>query len=260
MYLFDTHCHLQDDLLKDDIDGIMRRAAERDVAYMQCCSVSENDWPAVIELSRRYLCIIPALGIHPWYLSSLPSGWLSVLEKLLLSDSRIAVGEIGLDYMLPQKNDEVQKTVFYEQVQLARRLKRPVSIHCRKAWGSLLDMLRTDTTLHGTMIMHSYGGSVELLEELQSYGAYFSFSGAITHEKNRRCREAAVMVRSDRLLMETDSPDMLPVNYSGPNEPSNLPVVAQCLADLRSVSFELIADSTTANAETIFFGRSRGEQ
>jgi TatD DNase family protein len=254
MHFFDTHCHLQDERIKNDSKGIVDRAIAAGVKNMLCCGSTEDDWPEVIALSRNYPGIYAAVGLHPWYIASRSPHWLSSLEELLHSNPQLAIGEIGLDHALEAYNEIEQMTVFTEQLQLARKMKRPVSMHCRKAWGSLMALLRSGQISPTGLVIHSYSGPVELVKELESYGIMLSFSGSITYKRNHRGRAAAIAVSGNHLLIETDSPDISPVNHQGTNEPSTLPAVAQVLAQLRSVTIEEIAATTTATAQTLLGG------
>ena len=141
---------------------------------------------------------------------------------------------------------------FHEQLTLARRLGRPVSIHCRRAWGSLLELFRNNRGIAEESVIHSYGGPVELIGELAGYGVSFSFSGSITRERNRRGRKAATAVPPERLLIETDSPDIQPVNHEGNNEPATLVRVAEALAGLRGKTVDAIAEVTFTNGDRLF--------
>jgi TatD DNase family protein len=111
MSLFDTHCHLQNTALLNDIDGVLSRAAKAGVTRMLCCATCENDWQAVIDLAGSQGCIVPALGIHPWYMSGRSPDWLDKLEETA-KKSGAAIGEIGIDHDRDQRNDEEQHAVF----------------------------------------------------------------------------------------------------------------------------------------------------
>ncbi|MBN1576021.1 MAG: TatD family hydrolase [Chitinispirillaceae bacterium] len=252
MQLFDSHCHLQDERIVENAEAIIGRALAAGVKWMLCCGSAENDWHAVIALAGRFPCIIPALGIHPWYVAERREGWLDRLEALLRNDPRIALGEIGLDHALKERDDGNQINVFYEQLRLARKLGRPASIHCRTAWGSLMELLRRERGIAVNSVIHSYSGPVELVAELVHCGVSISFSGSITYEKNRRGRDALRKVPDDRLLIETDSPDIPPVNHTGSNEPAMLIMVAKAVARLRGACVDEIGAITVANGNHLF--------
>jgi len=250
--LFDSHCHLQDMRIVTDIDAVMKRAGAVGIKRIVCCGTSEDDWCEVLLLAKRYRAITPALGIHPWYAAGRSEFWLGRLEELLERDEGIAVGEIGLDHALPQRDDDDQMKLFYEQLSLAARLGRPVSIHCRKAWGSIMQLFRREPGIAAGSVIHSYSGPPELVGELTGYGVSLSFSGAITYTGNRRCREAAALTPVDKLLIETDSPDIVPSGWSGHNEPASLEKVASALAFVRGIGMAEAAERTFANGCAVF--------
>lgn len=258
MNLFDAHCHLQDDRLAPDLEGAMQRATQVGVRRFLCCGSSERDWPQVAALSRKYPGVIPSFGLHPWYVRDRSTEWLAHLTRALL-DTRSVVGEIGLDHAIEPRNDEEQESVFMAQLHLARELNRPASIHCRRAWEHLLAVLNKSGPLPRGFMIHSYSGAPEFVKPLAELGAFFSFSGSLTRAGNKRGQRAAREVPADRLLVETDAPDLPPVIHDGDhvsepavNEPANLRYVVQALAEARGCSMDQIAELTWNNACRLF--------
>ena len=255
MRLFDSHCHLQDARLLPAVDDVVRRAAAAGVERMLCCGSAGDDWNDVLGVSERYPAVIPALGLHPWYVAERSPRWLETL-RALLELSGASIGEIGLDHWREPVDEEAQEEVFVAQLALAAELGRPVSIHCLKAWGKMMEILQTRKLPAAGMVFHSYAGPVELVEPLAELGAYFSFSGSITREGNKRGHKAVAAVPWDRLLVETDSPDLKPVFAEkapdSPNEPANLVHVAAMVAKLRAASVEEVAARTRQNAVRLF--------
>lgn len=252
MRLFDSHCHLQDERIFLKADAIVARARNAGVRAMLCCGSSESDWDAVKVLSLSYPEIIPAFGIHPWYIQLRTGRWLDKLEAQLVDFPAAAVGEIGLDHARDGRNDEEQAAVFISQLKLAHKLNRPVSIHCRKAWAELASMLKEYGLPNGGVI-HSWSGAPDLVPMFEKAGASISFSGSITFDRNKRGRASAIVVSEDRLLIETDSPDIPPMGTAeGDNEPANLVKVAEKIAALRGKTTEEIAELTYRNAYDIF--------
>jgi TatD DNase family protein len=193
--------------------------------------------------------------VHPWYVDRLSDGWEARLEEYLRRDGTAAVGEIGLDNAVDPRNDVRQADVFARQLEIAGRLQRPVSIHCRKAWGSLLSILRGAGGLRFGGAVHSYSGPPDLVGELESLGCCISFSGSILIPGGRRAAESLRIVSRDRLLIETDSPDILPRGASGPNnEPANLPVILYKVAEILGEPSETVASRTFDNAVRVFGG------
>ena len=258
MNLFDAHCHLQDERLAPNLDGAVQRATQAGVRRFLCCGSSEHDWPLVATLARKYHGVIPAFGLHPWYVRDRSTEWLAHLTHAL-SDAPSVVGEIGLDHAIEPRNDEEQESVFAAQLHLARELNRPASIHCRRAWEQLLAVLKKSGALPRGFMIHSYSGAPEFVKPLADLGAFFSFSGSITRSGNKRGHRAAREVPADRLLIETDAPDLPPVIHEGDhisepsvNEPANLRYVVSALAGVRGCSIDQIAELTWNNACRLF--------
>lgn len=143
------------------------------------------------------------------------------------------------------------------QMELACRLKRPVSFHCRRAWEPLLKAL-DDLPLPSGFVVHSYSGSPELITEFCKRGGYISFSGSLTRSRNRRAQAACVATPEERLLIETDAPDMSPSIGDNPpetnvsNEPANLVHILQALANYRGQPLDRLAERTMRNARLLF--------
>lgn len=262
MRLFDSHCHLQDERLAPHLEAVLRRAAEAGVDGALCCGSSESDWEAVRRLAASQSFIRPAYGLHPWYVTERSPHWLDALQARL-NDPAAGVGEIGLDHALDRGTFAAQEECFLAQIKLAAEWRRPVSLHCRRAWGRLMELLDAHGWPPDGVVLHSYSGSRDLIEPLARRGAFFSFSGAITHERNARGREAAAAVPDDRLLVETDAPDIpaaLPTAMAALagadgrplSEPAHLVLTLRTLASLRHVPEETLAELTWRNAGRIF--------
>jgi TatD DNase family protein len=172
------------------------------------------------------------------------------------------IGEIGLDQSLEPLNKDAQEDVFRAQLDLARKHERPVTIHCRRAWGWLMDILKTEEIPNGFQV-HAYGGSVELIAPLAEMGAYFSFGGSSLWENNHRAKDALLAIPSDRLLIETDSPAILPPEeyrtkkaFSADgkelNHPANLPVIAESIALILEKSPEALREQLWDNSKRFF--------
>jgi TatD DNase family protein len=253
MRLFDTHCHLQDERIFTKADECIARAREAGVVRMLCCGTRESDWDSVKTLSARYPEIVPAFGQHPWFVSERSEIWLEKLETILMEIPAAAVGEIGLDHALDERNDEAQAMVFTAQLKLARKLKRAVSIHCRKAWGSMIEIIEKQCGTPDGGVIHSYSGTPDLIRKLEALNISFSFSGSITYDRNKRGRASLAAVAERSLLVETDSPDIPPAGV-GPeaNEPAQCVAIVQKMAELRGTTAEKIGEITFRNATRIF--------
>ena len=253
MQLFDAHNHLQDERIFPDIEGVMRRAREAGVVAMGIKGCCESDWPQVVEITGKYKGVHPAFGLHPWFIAKRSNAWLETLEHMLEQHSHASVGEIGIDHMVADYDQADQELVFLSQMDLARRLQRPVSIHCRGAWGRLIELLDDFGEVSRGMLIHCFGGSAEVAVELVKRGAYISFAGSITRLNNKKAGPAIRAVPDDRILIETDAPDILPTTAEGPlNEPANIRLVLAKAAECKGCSEEEFAERTFRNAERFF--------
>ncbi|XP_059292554.1 uncharacterized protein LOC132623631 [Lycium barbarum] len=212
MKLFDSHCHLQDPRIINMVPKIIRTTTETGVVHFAVNGVSEKDWHLVKEMSESYPCIVPNFGLHPWFITERTPNWLKTLRGYLEATPAAAVGEIGIDKgSFGKKIDFAdQVDVCRQQLQLANELERPASIHCVRAFGDLLELLKSVGPVPAGFILHSYLGSAEMVPEFAKLGAYFSFSGFLMSMKESKAKKMLKSVPKDRILLETDAPDALP--------------------------------------------------
>jgi TatD DNase family protein len=241
--LVDAHLHLQFPELLGDVDIVVKRAKEAGVTAMVCNGTSPADWPVVADLARRHRCIIPCFGVHPWHVAQATAGWEDQLNRHL-DAMPSAVGEIGIDRWIEPRDEMLQERVFRRQLAIARERRLPVMIHCLRAWDWLMQILASEPPLPAGMLIHAYGGSVEMIPRLSKRGALFSFTGATFEPRRQKLRDALRAVPRDRLLAETDAPSMLPPEglrvepptcrgVPVPNEPGNLPLIVRAMAGER---------------------------
>jgi TatD DNase family protein len=254
---FDAHCHLQDERLLATREAVFSRAANAGVKALSCCGTSEKDWEQVRELAGAHESVRPSFGLHPWYAAGRSDSWADVLVSYLKEMPQACVGEIGLDHALDESTFADQEAVFRRQLAIAADYKRPVTIHCRRAFGRLVELLR----LHGGVfqggIVHSYSGPAELVKTIEGFGLSISFSGSVTFPKNKRARTAVAAVSPDRLCIETDSPDLKPYQCATElNEPANIVSVAEAVSSLLGMPVGEAAAQTWRNAFLVF---NRGE-
>jgi TatD DNase family protein len=254
--LFDTHCHLQASRLQALGPALFDRAEAAGVKGFIVMATDPQDWPDVAALADARPSVLPAFGVHPWYLpDEAPEAWLGPLEALLRSRPAAWVGEIGLDRTAGPPLER-QEEAFAPQLALAGRLGRPASLHCRRTWDRLGWYLARRPHPEVPVVLHSFGGSVDVARQFLDYNAWFSFSGALTRTRNARLPEVVKFLPRDRVLIETDSPDLLPQdlwrqNPDRPNEPAHLVEVLRRLADVWSVSPEFASGLLEANTKKL---------
>ncbi|MCX7933688.1 MAG: TatD family hydrolase [Planctomycetota bacterium] len=248
MRLVDSHCHLQDQRLSREREAVMARAAAAGVRVLVSNTAEAAEWEAAQAQSAP--AIVNFLGIHPWYADQQPPDWEERLRALAAVGS-IGIGEIGLDHLKAQSSGEAQKEVFVRQWQIAQRYGLPAAVHCVRAWDCLWAIVNRLPPPPAWMI-HAFGGSGDWLAKLAQRGAWFSFGGAITYERNQKARRAAATAPLERILLESDAPDFLPqaARAAGKktNEPACLPEVAEALAALRGMPLAELAEILWENS------------
>jgi len=250
---FDAHCHLQDPRARADLYGALLRAQSAGVTAMSCCGSCESDWLEVKRLAQSNAAVLPSFGLHPWYVGERTEEWADVLAALLKETPGAGVGEIGLDHSLDASAFGDQESVFSRQLAIAAEYGRPVTIHCRRAFGRLIELIRLSGGVLQGGIVHSFSGPAELVKTLEGFGLSISFSGSITFPGSKRARAAVTAVSPGRLCLETDSPDIVPHGCAAPvNEPANITAVARAAAELLGVSVREVAELTFSNASRVF--------
>lgn len=261
--LYDAHNHLQDERLDPWRKQIITMLPQTGLAEMIVNGSCEEDWPAVAELARQHAFIRPAFGLHPWYVKERTSKWATMLRQLLLDHPHAVVGEIGLDRWIENPDIDAQLECLQTQLALAVEFDRPATIHCLRAFGLLEETLRQCTLPRRGFLLHSYGGPAEMIPGFVKLGAYFSLSPYFGHP--RKAAQLAVFkaVPLDRLLAETDAPDMWPPDELNPhplqtadgkalNHPANLRVSYELLAQVRGMEAAELEWAIAANYNALF--------
>ena len=178
-----------------------------------CNGTSPLDWDLVTSLAKLYPNeLIPFYGVHPWYVDALPENWLVNLHSFLVN-SGCGIGEIGLDKAHSSKADfDHQKSVFKEQLDLALSLDLPVTVHCVRAWGILLEILQDKLLINIAnnkysripVMIHSFNGSLEIMKQLTNMGVFISVSPYLLSVKAEYLREVLKEAPLERILVESD--------------------------------------------------------
>ena len=249
--LVDSHCHLDDSRFDGDREAVIRRAQEAGVGLM--LGIGTGDGPpeleAAVRLAEQYDCVYATVGVHPHDAAKASDETLTLLEKLAGHPKVLALGEVGLDFHYDNSPRDQQRRVFADQLQLARKLRKPVVIHTRDAWSETIGMLEEHWGGSGLPgIMHCFSGGVAEARRCLGLGFYLSFAGTVTYAKATAVQEAAREAPLDRLLVETDAPYLAPAPHRGKrNEPAFVVETARKLAALRGAPLEAIVAATTAN-------------
>ena len=257
--IVDTHCHLDAELFIESAAELYTSAQQAGVGYIVIPAVERVNFTRVQQLAQQHQGLVYALGIHPLYVPHATEQDLVVLEQLIeqsLSDGRfVAIGEIGLDFFVPELCTDMMRAKqidFYNrQLALAQRFNLPVLLHVRRSQDVILKYLRRYQL---TGIAHAFNGSWQQAEQFVNLGFALGFGGAMTFTRAKQIRRLAQQVDLSSIVLETDAPDMAPawlnpkLEPSQYNRPQELAGIAAELAQLRAQPLEIIAEQTTANA------------
>ena len=249
----DTHCHLDDDRYRGDVDsrrelggtnGVLGRARDAGVSRFINVGCDRDSSLRAIDIAVANADVWASVGLHPHEASNRVDS----IRDLFDLPRVIAVGEAGLDYYYDHSPRDAQHTAFAEQIELANGLDLPLIIHTRDAWDDTFSVL-SEVGTPSTVVFHCFTGGPDEARRCLDIGAHLSFSGIVTFKTAANVAEAARICPLDRILVETDSPYLAPVPHRGRvNQPSNVAVVGTFIADMRSIAVDEFARITTENA------------
>ncbi len=252
--LIDSHCHIDGGQFDADRDAVVGRAREAGVAAMLNVGTGDphsDDFRRAVEAAESYENVFASVGVHPHDAKLYDDRAEEHLAGLVrLSKKVIAWGEIGLDYYYDHSPRDVQREVFRRQIRKAREMHLPIIVHSRDADDETVAILTEECSYREFRggIMHCFGGTAKMADDLMPLGFRISFAGNVTFKKAENLREAARVVPLDKLLVETDCPFLTPVPFRGKrNEPAYVVHTARFLAEFYGVEFETLAGQTTQN-------------
>lgn len=250
--MLDTHCHLTDRRLGEQLDGVLARAAKAGVTRLITIGTGLADSEAAVAVCRGRPNLRCAVGIHPNHAHECALADLPRLREIQRDPAVVALGEMGLDYHRDHAPRERQLAVFEFQLHLAMEVGRPVVIHCREATDDCLGVMRGFPAVRA--IFHCFTGSPAEARLILDQGYLLGFTGAVTYKKNDALREAVRLTPTDRVVVETDAPYLTPepMRRQKINEPALVVHVADVVARENGVTRDAIDRLTTRNAEHFF--------
>jgi len=250
MQLIDSHCHLDFSEFEDDLSSVIHRAKLQGVDAFVVPGVNYKSWDKQLKLAQRFDNVYCAVGIHPWFLNEDALIDVVKLENLLQSQSVVAVGECGLDATID--NMPLQQQVFMAQIELANQFKKPLIVHHRKTHHLIQQCFKQTKPVHGGVI-HAFSGNQIEAEKYIELGFKLGIGGGVTYERAVKTRTTVLNAGLANILLETDSPDMPLFGQQGlRNEPQNIRLIAESVAELFSSSVEQVAKVTTENTKDLF--------
>lgn len=251
--LVDTHAHLELEPLVRDPGGVVKRALRKGVRAIITVGIDLDDARAALDIAETFEMVHAAVGFHPHNAVLADDDALSRMESLLSHPKVKAYGEVGLDFYRDRSPRERQREAFGDQLVLAKRGGKPVIIHLRDAYREGLDLLERTAPFPEGGVVHCFSGGRDDLDRILSLGFHISIPGTITYKNNDSLRDLVRRIPQDRLLLETDCPFLSPEPLRGKtNEPAHIIHTAKRTAQVRGVSLDDLARTTTENASRLF--------
>ena len=246
----DTHCHLG--LCEEPPPELVARARTAGVGRMLTVGLDEETNAQAIAIAEESVEVLACVGRHPNSATGFDHVAAATLDALARHPRVAAVGETGLDYFRDGASREDQRRAFEGQLEIARRVGKPVVIHMRESLEDTFEVLRSSAD-GVDVILHCFSGDAGAVAEAAEHGWRMSFAGNVTYPKAAELREAAAAVPDELLLVETDSPFLAPQRKRGrPNQPAYVVDTARVVAETRGVSYEELEELVEANARAVF--------
>lgn len=251
IYIINTHSHVNM-LRETNIDEAIQNAIDNKIVTIVPSS-SVQDIFDTDNFIKKYNDVYGYVGVFPEEVKDFSDKTLSDMEEIIKSNHKIiGIGEIGLDYYWDKSFKELQKEAFIKQIEFANQMNLPLNIHSREAHLDTLEILKKYNK-NSTAIMHCFSGSLEFARECIKEGIYIALGGVVTFKNAKKTKEVAKNIPLEYLLLETDDPYLAPVPFRGKeNQPMYVKYVAEEIANLRGITPEEVAKTSTENAKKIF--------
>ena len=250
--LFDTHAHMDDRAFDADREELLNAFPGQGISLLMNPGCSLESSRNAVKLANRYDYVYAAVGSHPDAADEVNEAVLAEYRELCKLNPEIrAIGEIGLDYHYEDIPRQIQLKAFRAQMELARELNLPVIVHEREAHEDGMAVVREFSDVTG--VFHCYSGSAEMARQLVDRGWYIGFTGVLTFKNARKAIEVASTIPLERIVIETDCPNMSPEPFRGkPNDPGKIYRMAEKLAEIRGLSVEEIQEITLENGKKLY--------
>jgi len=249
----DSHCHLNDPAFADDREEVAQRARDAGVGPILNIGYDPSTSLEAIELAERNSDMYASVGLHPHHASMMSPQLATEMENMAVHERVVAIGETGLDYYRDRSPRDKQAESFKIQLALARKLDKPIVIHCRDAMEDCLAILRAEGIPKAGGVMHCFAGTTQDAKAAMEIGLYISFAGNITYPKAQNLRDVIKTIPAHRILLETDAPYLSPQKKRGKrSEPSFLPMIVAVAAEARGVTAEDMGRVSVSNFNTLF--------
>jgi len=253
MIITDTHTHLYSEAFDEDRPEMMQRALDANISRLFIPAIDSTYTASMLQLEIDYPeNIFLMMGLHPTHVKENYKEELTHVEEMLGQHKFYAIGEIGIDLYWDKSTLAIQQEAFIKQIQLAKKYKLPIVLHCREAFDEIFEILEEEKSddLYG--IFHCFAGTLSQAHQAISYNMKLGIGGVATF-KNGKIDQFLNTIDLKHIVLETDSPYLAPKPFRGKrNESSYILKVIEKLSQIYNISEEKIADITTANSKVVF--------
>lgn len=238
-----------------DLDAVIARAANSGISDIITIGIDIKSSKKALLLSQKYEMVHAAAGIHPHDVANISAKDLCWLESHIKQNSKdfVAYGEIGLDYVKQYADPKLQRDTFRNQLKIAKSCNKPIIIHDREAHSDILEILKEEGPFDYGGVMHCFSGDIHYAKKVLDLGFYISIPGIVTFKNATLLKEVSKQIPLEAMLIETDGPFLAPTPYRGKrNEPAYVLYTAQAIADLRNITLNEVADTTSQNGRNLF--------
>lgn len=249
---FESHAHYNDRKYDEDRDSLLKELKESGISYLINIGADMKSSLESIKLAEKYDFIYATVGIHPHDAKDMTEEDIKTLEDFCKNEKVVAIGEIGLDFYYDNSPKDVQKEAFIKQLNLAKKLEKPVVIHSREASQEVFDIIKESGIRKG--VIHAYSGSTEMALEYNKLGFYIGIGGVVTFKNAKKLVDVVKNVPIENILIETDAPYLTPEPFRGTrNNSKNLKYVVEKIAEIKNLTPKEVEDITLNNGLKLFF-------
>ena len=251
--IFDTHAHYDDEAFDQDREAVLQRIREDGVGMIADIGADIASSKKAMELSEQYNFIYAVVGVHPSEVEPMQPSDIAWLREMAKKPKVVAIGEIGLDYHYEEPERELQKKWFKAQLELAKEVKLPVSIHSREAAQDTLTIMQQMDMQETGGVIHCFSYGWEMAKIYLDMGFYLGIGGVVTFKNAKKLKEVVQKAPLERIVLETDGPYLAPEPFRGKrNMSSYLTYVAEKIAELKKITPEEVIQITEQNAKRLY--------
>jgi TatD DNase family protein len=249
--LIDSHCHLDDDRFDEDRVAMMQRAQACGISNIIIPATTAKRWPKVYQVAEEFAGVSASYGLHPMFMSQHQPEDIALLDAWLQQYEAVAVGECGLDFFIPDQDQDAQLKLFRDQLKIAGNHQLPVIIHARKALDLVIREIRNSHIESG--VIHSFSGSLQQAQQLVELGFKLGIAAIVGYERANKLRQIVREIDMNALLIETDAPDQSGPQHRGVrNEPAFIIDHLSTVANLREMDVDECAKQLSQNCRQLF--------